>query len=41
MDVLSEAEWQGVRMVAFRGKTLVRMQCEEALVRVLSSGGWV
>ncbi len=41
VDVLSEGEWQGVRVVAFRGKTLVRMQGEEALVRVLSSGGWV
>jgi hypothetical protein len=39
VDVLSEGEWQGVRVVAFRRETLVQMQGEEALVRVLSSEG--
>ncbi len=41
VDVLSEREWQGVRVVALWGKTLVRMQGKEALVRMLGSGGWV
>jgi hypothetical protein len=41
VNVLSEGKRQGVRVVAFRGETLVRTQGEEVLVRVLSSGGWV